>query len=301
MQATLERFITTLQQENRLSSHTLNSYQHDLQTTIRFFSEHNLDDWQEIKDEHIRQLLMHRRSKQLSPKSLNRLLSTLRTFFQYLVEQGTIIQNPVNTITNLKSTRSLPKALDTEQMAKLLDLSTTDPFSIRDLAIVELLYSAGLRISELVALNISDVDLSQQQVSVIGKGKKARIGLIGRYAKNALERWLPIREEKIQPGEQALFLNQKGTRISARGIQYRLKQLGYRQEITDLHPHRIRHSFASHVLESSQDLRAVQELLGHENLNTTQIYTKVNFQHLATIYDQCHPRAQRKKDTDYED
>lgn len=301
MQAALDRFITLLQQENRLSAHTVNSYRHDLQITIRFFSEHNIDEWQEIKDDHIRQLLMHRRSKQLSSKSLNRLLSTLRTFFQHLVEQSTITRNPVDTITNLKARRSLPKALDTEQMAKLLDLSTNDPFSIRDLAIVELLYSAGLRISELVALNINDIDLTQQQVSVIGKGKKARIGLIGRCAKSALERWLAIRKEKIQPDEQALFLNQKGTRLSARGIQYRLKQLGYQQEITDLHPHRIRHSFASHLLESSQDLRAVQELLGHENLNTTQIYTKVNFQHLASIYDQCHPRAHRKKDIDYDD
>ncbi len=294
MHTEIIQFLTHIEREQRISKNTLSSYKLDLMSAASFFQKNQLTSWIEVDEKKIRQLLSSKRKLQRSPKTVNRQLSSLRTFFQYLVNKNLITTNVALNVSTLKSPQSIPKALDVDQMAKLLSTIASDPLAIRDLAIIELIYSAGLRISEATSLDITDIDLQQNQVRVLGKGKKARVGLIGTFAHTALQRWLEQRQQFTQPSQTALFTSKHSTRLTARAIQYRLKKLGAEQDLAQVHPHRIRHSFASHLLESSQDLRSVQELLGHENLSTTQIYTKVNFQHLANIYDQCHPRAYRK-------
>jgi len=290
----MQAFLHYLEYEKRSSVHTLTSYKTDLEDAFEFFESQGTS-FELVQESTIRALLSFGRSQNKSPRTLNRQLSTLRTFYKYLIRAGLITENKALGVTSLKTNRPLPRALDVDQMAKLLELPATTPWEIRDRAIMELLYSAGLRLSELVSLNFQDLDLPQQQVAVLGKGKKMRLAIIGRYAILALEQWLKVRSTLAKPNETALFINKKGVRLSARAIQYRLYQLGIQQGLeTRVHPHRLRHSFASHLLESSHDLRGVQELLGHSDLSTTQIYTKVNFQHLANVYDECHPRAKKQ-------
>jgi len=295
MRQEIENFLQHLQYEKHSSKHTLISYKADLLDAISFFNTQNIHHWQTVQENTIRALLVLRKSENKSARTLNRQLSTLRSFYRYLVQRGLAEDNKALKIATLKSNRLLPKAIDVDQMSKLLDLAASNPLALRDIALMELLYSTGLRISELVSLNMADLDLEQQQISVIGKGRKSRIALIGQYAYKALKEWLNIRTRLIKDKEPALFINKNGSRLSARAIQYRLYKIGVKQGLDSrIHPHRLRHSFASHLLESSQDLRGVQELLGHENLSSTQIYTKINFQHLANIYDQCHPRANKQ-------
>jgi integrase/recombinase XerC len=308
MQQAIQKFLKFIQYERQLSPHTLSSYKTDLLDALQFFSaQEQINTWPEVQEKTIRALLVSKRSQKISPRSANRQLSTLRSFYRFLIREGVVSENIAAQVSMLKTSSPLPKALEVDQMSRLLTMpSTEDPFYIRDIALVELFYSTGLRVSELVSLNVADLDFHQQQASIIGKGKKARIVLIGRFAIKALETWLAYRKQLIKTNKQeneyesnnnnkeALFLNKFGRRLSARTIQYRLYQLGVRQGLeTRLHPHRLRHSFASHLLESSHDLRAVQELLGHADLSSTQIYTKLNFQHLANVYDQCHPRAHK--------
>lgn len=295
MNHAVEGFLNYLQYEKRFSKHTLTSYKADLLDAICFFNEQNITSWQNIQESTIRSLLSFKRSQNKSARSLNRQLSTLRSFFRYLIRQEICQDNKALKISAIKTRHSLPKALDVDQVSKLLELPDTHDILIRDQAIMELLYSTGLRVSELVSLNVNDIDFQQQQIGVVGKGQKSRIVLMGQFADKALRKWLTIRPKITKLEESALFVNKQGKRLSARGIQYRLYQLGIQQGLaTRVYPHRLRHSFASHLLESSQDLRAVQELLGHANLSTTQIYTKLNFQHLANVYDQCHPRARKQ-------
>ncbi|HQW57441.1 MAG TPA: tyrosine recombinase XerC [Gammaproteobacteria bacterium] len=297
MLQSVQAFLGSLRFERRSSEHTIASYKTDLMDALAFFEADHLDTWQDIQESTIRALLAFRRNQKISPRTLNRQLSALRTFFRYLMRRGLITDNKAMRVLALKTSRALPRALDVDQMAKLLELPASNPFAIRDLAIMELLYSTGLRVSEIVSLNVRDLDLKQQQTPVLGKGKKSRLALIGRCAVKALEQWLSIRTTLAEPVEPALFVNNKGKRLSARSIQYRLYNIGIQQGVeTRVTPHRLRHSFASHLLESSNDLRAVQELLGHADLSTTQIYTKVNFQHLANVYDKCHPRARKQSE-----
>jgi integrase/recombinase XerC len=297
MLQSVQAFLESLRFERRSSEHTITSYRTDLLDAVAFFEADHLSTWQDVQESTIRALLAFRRNQKISPRTINRQLSTLRTFFRYLIRRGVISDNKAMRVVALKTRRALPRALDVDQMAKLLELPASNPLAIRDLAIMELLYSAGLRVSEIVSLNVHDLDLKQQQTPVVGKGKKSRLALIGRCAVKALEQWLSIRTTLAESVEPALFVNNKGKRLSTRAIQYRLYHIGIQQGVeTRVTPHRLRHSFASHLLESSNDLRGVQELLGHADLSTTQIYTKVNFQHLANVYDQCHPRARKQSE-----
>jgi integrase/recombinase XerC len=299
MQKMIDQFLNALQNERQLSPHTITSYRTDLLDAHRFFTTQSISNWQTLQDSTIRALLIYKRSQNISARTINRQLSSLRSFFRYLMREGIVLENKVQAITPLKTDHPLPKALEVDQMSQLLACpSDNQVLTLRDIAVIELLYSSGLRVSELISLNIGDLDFDQQQAHVIGKGKKSRIVLIGKFAVKALREWLVQRSLIQKADEKALFLNRNGARLTTRSVQYRLYQMGLKQGLnTRLHPHRLRHSFASHLLESSHDLRAVQELLGHADLSSTQIYTKLNFQHLANIYDQCHPRAHKQKDS----
>ena len=240
--------------------------------------------------------MLHR--KGLGGRSIQRWLSSLRTFFNYGLKHRWLTSNPANGIAAPKSPKKLPKTLDVDQINQFLSLPESNWIDCRDHAIIELLYSSGLRLAELTNLNLTDVDLREAMVTVTGKGNKTRQLPIGRQALGAMKSWLKRRQELKKTDLPAMFLSQHGKRLSPRAIQDRLKKISIKQGMQGkVHPHMLRHSFASHLLESSGDLRAVQELLGHQNISTTQVYTHLDFQHLAKVYDKAHPRAQKKKET----
>jgi integrase/recombinase XerC len=221
----------------------------------------------------------------------------MRSFFYYLVQERALKSNPVVGVSAPKSARKLPSPLDVDQMGGLLSNKESKPLPKRDMAIMELMYSSGLRLSELVSINLNDIDFDQGLLPVTGKGSKARLVPVGSYAIARIKEWLPERSLLAALNEPALFVSRAGRRMSARAVQQRLARWGLVQGVDlRVHPHRLRHSFASHLLESSGDLRAVQELLGHADISTTQIYTHVNFQHLAEVYDKAHPRAKKRRD-----
>lgn len=231
--------------------------------------------------------------KNLSPASLALRLSALRSFFDWLVSQGGLKANPAKGIATPKAPRHLPKNIDVDDVNRLLDIDLNDPLAVRDRAMLEVMYGAGLRLSELVNLDLKHLDLESGEVWVMGKGSKERRLPIGRNAVSWIEHWLDLRG-LFGADEDALFLSKLGKRISARNVQKRFAEWGIKQGLNShVHPHKLRHSFATHMLESSGDLRGVQELLGHANLSTTQIYTHLDFQHLASVYDAAHPRAKR--------
>jgi integrase/recombinase XerC len=291
----LQRFQTKLRTERRLSPHTLKNYQRDLQHLHRFCEQHGIDDWSGLNESHIRQYVSQRHRQGLSGKSLQRELSAFRTFFRFLLTEGHIQFNPAADIQAPKSKRKLPNTLDVDKAKRLVEIKGDAPLTVRDRAILELFYSSGLRLSELLNLNLADIDQQDGLVQVIGKGNKTRRIPIGRHALQALADWLQVRLELVKGEEVAVFVNQQGRRLAARTVQKRLKDWAVKQGIdVRVYPHLLRHSFASHVLESSQDLRAVQELLGHADISTTQIYTHLDFQHLASVYDKAHPRARKK-------
>jgi integrase/recombinase XerC len=220
----------------------------------------------------------------------------LRGFFNYLIRERVIEANPAADIRAPKAAKRLPKTLDVDQVASLLARKPADPLSCRDLAMLELLYSSGLRLAELAGLDVTDLDLADHTVRVLGKGSKTRILPVGRQALVALRNWLAERAALAKPGVTALFVGQNGRRLGARAIQLRIRRWAAGSNLgVPVHPHLLRHSFATHLLESSRDLRGVQELLGHADISTTQVYTHLDFQHLARIYDQTHPRARRRK------
>ena len=295
------RFQTT---EKQLSPHTVTNYQRDIEALIKFCDERSQQFVDEVSVHDIRQCLAKLHRQGLQAKSLQRWLSALRTFFNYCIRSGWISKNPVIGIKSPKAAKPLPKTLDPDQVNQLVSLSGDSFVLKRDCAMLELMYSCGLRLAELVGLNLIDIDISGAQLSTTGKGNKTRILPIGRYALQALTAWFPVRQEKLselrsgnanrQLELEALFISSRGRRIHPRTVQKRFAELGLLQGIDQpLHPHMLRHSFASHLLESSGDLRAVQELLGHANISTTQIYTHLDFQHLAKVYDQSHPRAKK--------
>ncbi len=219
----------------------------------------------------------------------------MRSFLNYLIREGLLDSNAAAGISAPRAPRKLPDTLDVDQMARLLDLRGDDPVVVRDLAIMELFYSSGLRLAELVGLELADLDLAEATVRVTGKGRKTRILPVGRMARTAIERWLGRRPDMADPGETALFVGVRGRRISPRTVQQRLRHWAQVSGVPQrVYPHLFRHSFATHMLESSRDLRSVQEMLGHADISTTQVYTHLDFQHLAQIYDQAHPRARRK-------
>lgn len=293
--AWLEKYLYYLATERQLSPHTLDNYSRDLNRFMDFVDQIGLQSWTDVAAKHVRQFVAQIHRQGLAGKSIQRTLSAVRSFYRYLSREQLVELNPADAISAPKSPRKLPSTLDTDQISYLLDLPVTDAISARDAAMMELIYSSGLRLSELVGVDIHHLDLADHSLRVIGKGQKERELPVGEKALQAIDRWLDCRHEFASFDEQALFVSARGKRISVRTVQQRMdhwgKFLGLQGKV---HPHRLRHSFASHMLESSGDLRAVQELLGHEDISTTQIYTHLDFQHLMQVYEGAHPRARKK-------
>jgi integrase/recombinase XerC len=296
-QQELAAFLQRLKTERRLSPHTVSAYQRDLNALLGFCAREGLESFAALDSYAIRGFAAESHRRGLNPRSVARRLSAVRTFLSYLVENGVLKSNSAVHVQAPKPSRRLPATLDADQVASLLAISGDDLLTLRDRAILELFYSSGLRLAELVGLDVGDVDLADRMVRVTGKGSKARIVPVGKQALAALRDWLAVRLEVAAADEPAMFVSQRGSRLSARSVQLRLHHWARRQGApTGVHPHMLRHSFATHLLESSGDLRAVQELLGHASLSTTQIYTHLDFQHLAHVYDKAHPRARRRQD-----
>ncbi|HEY7638294.1 MAG TPA: tyrosine recombinase XerC [Steroidobacteraceae bacterium] len=293
--AWLPRFLAHLSVERRLSAHTDSNYKRDLQRFIAFCDKNAVRDWSRVDSQHVRMFAAAEHRRGASPRSIQRRLSAVRSFFKFQVQLQALKSNPAIGVQAPKASKRLPETIDADLMARLLEFRTDTGLSVRDKAIMELFYSSGLRLAELVGVNLDDLDWSDRTVRVRGKGRKERVVPVGRHAANAITRWLKERPALAASGEQALFVSQRGGRIGVRVVQKRIEGWAQRQGLgRHVHPHMFRHSFASHLLESSQDLRGVQELLGHANMSTTQIYTHLDFQHLAKIYDAAHPRARRK-------
>jgi len=292
----VDAFLGHLRLERNLSEHTVKAYRRDLTCLREYCDEREISAWRDLAPHHVRAYAARIHAQGLNPRSIQRRLSGLRSFMNYLVRENLLKQNPAVDITAPKVARNLPNTLDIEQMGRLLAIPGKDPVSKRDRAMLELFYSSGLRLAELVELDPADVDLDDGVVRVTGKGRKDRLIPVGRKAREAIREWLRVRPELAHVEERALFVGARGRRISPRSIQQRVrhwaKQAGIPQRV---YPHLFRHSFATHLLESSGDLRGVQELLGHADISTTQVYTHLDFQHLAQIYDKAHPRARRAK------
>jgi integrase/recombinase XerC len=292
----LLRFARHLASERRLSPHTSSAYQKDLAALSTWCDSQGIDEWSALDHAHVRSFGARSHAAGLSPRSIQRRFSTIRTFFEFLRREGLVTHNPALDVKAPKSAKRLPRTVDADQMGRLLEAPSDTALQQRDVAIMELLYSSGLRLAELVGLNAPDLDLADRTVRVTGKGNKTRILPVGSKAITALRRWLAARAALAKPDEKAVFVTRHGRRLGPRAVQLRLAELAKMQGLpVKVHPHLFRHSFATHLLESSQDLRGVQELLGHADISTTQIYTHLDFQHLAHIYDKSHPRARRKR------
>jgi integrase/recombinase XerC len=331
----LARFCSHLADERRVSPHTLSNYRRDLERVSRWRLEQGIEHWADLRDEAIRRYIAARHRQGIGGRSLARELSALRTLFAFLQREGLVSHNPARGLRAPKSPRRLPGSLDADTLSALLDGDLAahapanananangngnangnangikpadrggeiradaddDPLALRETAMVELFYSSGLRLAELIAVDLGDIDPAEAVLSVVGKGLKTRRVPVGSAALRAIAAWLRVRPLLAAPDEPALFVSSRGRRIHARTVQARLKHWAQqRGSSRNLHPHLLRHSFASHLLESSGDLRAVQELLGHADIATTQVYTHLDFQHLAQVYDQAHPRARKRR------
>lgn len=291
----VDDFLRYIKVERQLSPYTQKSYFRQLSALIEAADKIAVADWRALDASKVRMLLAQGKRAGLNPASLALRMSALRSFLDWLVHHGVLAANPAKGISTPKSGRHLPKNIDVDEVNKLLDIDSNDPLAVRDRAMLELMYGSGLRLSELVGLDCRRINLESGEVWVTGKGSKERKLPVGRIAIEWLERWLSMREW-FAPEDDALFISKNGNRISVRNVEKRFNQWGIKQGVNShIHPHKLRHSFATHMLESSGDLRAVQELLGHANLSTTQIYTHLDFQHLANVYDSAHPRAKRGK------
>lgn len=296
MQDRTLRFLDHLKSERRLSDHTRRNYRQDVNALYRYCRKEGLRDWRQVNNYHVLSFMAREHRGGLSPRSIQRRLSAARTFFNYLIREKVIKANPGVGVVAPQAPKRLPETLDADRMAHLLQFEGQDPVITRDRAVMELLYSCGLRLSELVSLDVEDVDLRDRTVRVTGKGNRTRVVPVGSYAVHALNDWLNNRHELAAPNQKAMFVSTRGNRLSPRSVQARVRSWALKRGITTkVHPHLFRHSFASHILESSGDLRAVQELLGHADIRTTQIYTHLDFQHLARIYDKSHPRARKRR------
>lgn len=293
----IESFLAKLRDERNYSPNTLKNYTHDLKSLIAYCEQHQISGWSDVNDEHIRSLVSQAHRRGLGGASLQRLLSTLRSFFKYLLIENVVKNNPAKNIQAPKTGRKLPSTLDVDSIARLIEIKGNEVDTVRDRAMMELFYSSGLRLSELSSLNVDEgKNCKSGLLRVTGKGDKQRDIPVGAKAITAIEQWLTRRVEIANEGEHALFVGKQGKRIHNSVIQKRLKFWAQKQGIDmNVFPHMLRHSFASHMLESSGDLRAVQELLGHADISTTQIYTHLDFQHLAKVYDAAHPRAKLNK------
>lgn len=310
--ADVDDFLRHLATERRLSAHTLDNYAHDLERLAAWYAaQPAMNTWSQLTPAHLRQFVAAIHRAGLGGSSIQRVLSATRTFYNFLLRENRVTDNPALGIRAPKTPRRLPATLDPDAVAQLLDgdnpagddTSGNNPWlATRDQAMFELLYSSGLRLAELVSLNRNMIDLRAGEVVVVGKGGKTRLVPVGGKALLAIAAWLNVRAEVLSAtadNPEALFISRRGTRLGARSVQQRLARAGIVKGMPSrLHPHMLRHSFATHLLESSGDLRAVQELLGHADIATTQIYTHLDFQHLAQVYDQTHPRARRQNSAD---
>ncbi len=295
LQKPLERFYEFLRSEKGLSLHTQRNYKQQLETMAQHLAEMGLKDWSQVDAGWVRQLAGKGMREGMKASSLATRLSSLRSFFDFLILRGEMSANPAKGVAAPRKKRPLPKNLDVDEVNQLLEVNEDDPLAIRDRAMMELMYGAGLRLAELVSVDVRDVQLRSGELRVIGKGDKERKVPFSGMATEWVGKWLRVRGDLAAPGEPALFVSKLGTRISHRSVQKRMAEWGQKQSVAShISPHKLRHSFATHMLESSNNLRAVQELLGHENISTTQIYTHLDFQHLAQAYDQAHPRARKK-------
>jgi integrase/recombinase XerC len=299
--AWIDRFLEHLKHERNMSSHTMDAYRRDLHTVAAFCRRRALHTWSTLDHAQVRTFAAAEHAGGLGPRSIQRRLSALRAFYRYLLREGAAERNPADEVRAPKTKKRLPAALDADQMGRLLEIRADDALAVRDKAIMELFYSSGLRLSELVGLDVPAVDLKDRTVTVLGKGRKMRIVPVGRHALDALKKWLPHRALMLrragtdQRESHPLFIGRGGRPLSVRTVQLRVARWARRQGLNrHVHPHMFRHSFATHLLESSGDLRGVQELLGHADIGTTQVYTHLDFQHLADVYDAAHPRARRR-------
>ena len=288
----IKEYLVFVSQVKNLSENTTKSYERDLKKLLIFLEKLNITKYSDIKEEICSAWIGDLYSQNNKPKSIQRHLSSAKGFFRFLKKNNLIDSSPFELVTAPKSSNTLPDVLSPEDVEQLLNFKPSNTIEIRDMAIVELMYSSGLRVSETVNINISDFEEKMSFLRVIGKGSKTRLVPMGRFAIKAINNWL-VEREKILNNTDALFLNSKGARLSVRSVQLRLKKMATKQGLPPVHPHMLRHSFATHMLESSGDLRTIQELLGHSSLSTTQIYTKLDYQHLAKIYDKSHPRAKK--------
>ena len=276
-----------------LSKNTTNSYQRDLNKFLKFLKASGVSDFEDLTEEvssaWIADLFQHN----VSARSIQRHISSARGFFNYLIKSGMVTNSPFELISSPKSPSHLPKVLSPEEVSQLLNFKPKNAQEKRDLAIIELIYSSGLRVSETVNTNLSDFEDDKNFLRVLGKGSKTRLVPVGRYAKNAIEDWI-IERNKLATKDSSLFVNLRGNRITTRSVQQRLKNIAIMQGLPPVNPHMLRHSFATHLLESSGDLRSIQELLGHSSLSTTQIYTRLDYQHLIKVYENSHPRAHKE-------
>ena len=291
----LERFQRFMTSERRLSPHTCSNYARELAALVEYCDRNQVKAWQTLDNQHLRMFAARSHAAGLAPRSVQRRLCAARSFFRYLIREQVLKLNPGTDIRAPKAARRLPHTLDSDQMGRLLDINPNKPLAVRDLALMELFYSSGLRLAELVDLNMGDIDLRDRTVRITGKGRKTRIVPVGRKAVEAMLKWNQQRGSGAKPDENAIFVGRNGRRMGSRAIQKRVALWARRQGLKmNVHPHLFRHSFATHLLESSQDLRGVQELLGHADISTTQVYTHLDFQHLAKVYDKTHPRARRR-------
>ena len=294
-QAWLARFLDYLRTERRLSPRTLDAYRRDLDALGVFCDAQGIERWADLDAHRVRAFVAARHRAGLSGRSLQRELSAVRALYRYLLREGHAVHDPAADVRAPRTARRLPTTLDVEQVGRLVTFPGDTPLDLRDRALFELCYSSGLRLAELVDLDLCDLDIHDATVRVTGKGAKSRVVPVGRLALEALGAWLGVRGELASPEQGALFVGRGGRRLAARSIQARLRSRAVHQGLDRaVHPHMLRHSFASHLLESSGDLRAVQELLGHADIATTQVYTHLDYQHLAKVYDAAHPRARKK-------
>ncbi|WP_261816377.1 tyrosine recombinase XerC [Vibrio gallicus] len=297
LQCRIDAFIVHLTHERGLSNHTQSNYQRQLTIIAEQLSSLGIVEWHLVDTAWVRQIAAKGARQGLKPNSLATRLSCLRSFFDFLVLKGVMKANPAKGVSSPRSHKRLPKNLDVDQTNQLLEIDMSDPLAIRDRAMMELMYGTGMRLSEIVQLDVDNISGGRGEIRVIGKGNKERIVPFSGQAKEWVERWCQARPQLLKQHDPALFISKLGKRISHRNVQKRMAEWGIKQGVSShVTPHKLRHSFATHILESSGNLRAVQEMLGHESLSTTQIYTHLDFQHLAQVYDKAHPRAKKKRE-----
>tara|TARA_R110001583_G_scaffold99273_1_gene244565 strand:- start:10607 stop:11506 length:900 start_codon:yes stop_codon:yes gene_type:complete len=296
LQKPINQYLNHLASQRGLSPVTIDNYQRNLAEFVSFFDEKKLTDWSQLESDHVRLMVKKLNQKGIKARSIATKLSALRSFLTHLVDNEVLTFNPAKGVAAPKLDNPLPKNISVDEVFQLLDMDDNDPLSLRDNAMMELMYSSGLRLSELVSINLKDIRMREKEIIVLGKGSKQRLLPITGKAITAISAWLKVRVDFCEYGEPALFTSKLKKRISVRSVQTRMEKWGLQQNLpSHLNPHKLRHSFATHMLESSGNLRAVQTLLGHADLSTTQVYTHLDFQHLSEVYDKAHPRSKRKK------